>query len=318
MDVEVEPWADHAALMKPHLSEAANRRDEEARDGDYETSKGKGGGGGGEGASQQQLSAPVTQVLFVSVSSSGRKGRHAFGIVADDEGVITELKEQGAVADEAADGRDADGREETLRVGDKIVEINGKIMHGLCMNPIYQPVANSKGSQIVTALANILQRKEVKVEFLIHRRQEAAALPPPGALPPPPGSEGAAAADGNLLYGNLIAQVDASTQTSEPGEGDKSGVEEKEAAVPAIILSNIHFGYDAERDVLEGISMIIPEGAKVGLLGRSGCGKSTLLKLMSRVYQPRPGGTVRYFDAPVNELILEDASAFLQQVSALC
>lgn len=75
--------------------------------------------------------------------------------------------------------------------------------------------------------------------------------------------------------------------------------------------------YDEDRNVLEGISLMIPEGAKVGVLGRSGCGKSTLLKLMARVYQPRQGGSVRYFGQPLNEVMLDEVASFMQQQNVL-
>ena len=62
---------------------------------------------------------------------------------------------------------------------------------------------------------------------------------------------------------------------------------------------------------------MIPEGAKVGVLGRSGCGKSTLLKLMARVYQPRQGGSVRYFGQPLNDVMLDEVASFMQQQNVL-
>ena len=43
------------------------------------------------------------------------------------------------------------------------------------------------------------------------------------------------------------------------------------------------------RRVLDGITLRIPPGETVGLIGRNGSGKSTLLGLLSRIYQPTAG-----------------------------
>jgi ATP-binding cassette subfamily B protein len=52
---------------------------------------------------------------------------------------------------------------------------------------------------------------------------------------------------------------------------------------PAITLSNITYQYDdADIPVLQGISLTIPSGQKVGLVGHSGSGKSTLSQLLLR------------------------------------
>lgn len=44
-----------------------------------------------------------------------------------------------------------------------------------------------------------------------------------------------------------------------------------------------------DRVVLNGISLDIPRGQAVGLIGHNGCGKSTLLKLMTRILYPDKG-----------------------------
>ncbi|MEM6729581.1 MAG: ABC transporter ATP-binding protein, partial [Pseudomonadota bacterium] len=50
--------------------------------------------------------------------------------------------------------------------------------------------------------------------------------------------------------------------------------------------------YGREKGGLEGISLEIPAGQKVGLVGRSGAGKSTLVKLLLRFYDAE-GGSIR-------------------------
>jgi subfamily B ATP-binding cassette protein MsbA len=58
----------------------------------------------------------------------------------------------------------------------------------------------------------------------------------------------------------------------------------------AIELRNVSFGYDnEERSVLRDVSLKIPAGAMVALVGESGGGKSTLTKLLPRFHDPVTG-----------------------------
>src|SRR5436189_2815941 len=57
-----------------------------------------------------------------------------------------------------------------------------------------------------------------------------------------------------------------------------------------IEFSEVHFGYANEaRPVLRGVSLTVPAGRMVALVGESGCGKSTLTKLLPRFHDPTSG-----------------------------
>ena len=57
-----------------------------------------------------------------------------------------------------------------------------------------------------------------------------------------------------------------------------------------ISLDKVNFCYTPESgNVLQGMSLEIPAGMKVGIVGRSGSGKSTLTKLIQRLYLPESG-----------------------------
>lgn len=54
-------------------------------------------------------------------------------------------------------------------------------------------------------------------------------------------------------------------------------------------LEQVSFGYNAERPVLQNVSLLIEPRQTVALVGRSGSGKSTLVKLLFRYFDPQAG-----------------------------
>ena len=56
----------------------------------------------------------------------------------------------------------------------------------------------------------------------------------------------------------------------------------------AVELADVTFAYD-RRPVLAGISMVIPRGKVVAIMGGSGCGKTTILRLIGGQLKPQVG-----------------------------
>ncbi len=56
-----------------------------------------------------------------------------------------------------------------------------------------------------------------------------------------------------------------------------------------VAFENVRFGYGQGPEVLHGISLDVPAGTTVALVGHTGAGKSTIAKLLSRFYDPREG-----------------------------
>lgn len=55
---------------------------------------------------------------------------------------------------------------------------------------------------------------------------------------------------------------------------------EKVHADCSIVCSNLHFSYDADREILHGIDMCFPKGSFTAIVGESGCGKSTISAIL--------------------------------------
>ena len=58
---------------------------------------------------------------------------------------------------------------------------------------------------------------------------------------------------------------------------------QKAAAVPddcSIRCRNLHFSYEADREILKGIDLYIPKGGFTAIVGESGCGKSTVASIL--------------------------------------
>ncbi len=66
-------------------------------------------------------------------------------------------------------------------------------------------------------------------------------------------------------------------------------VEAPEDARNAIELDAVSFAYEGGPAIYEGLSLVIPKGQRVAVIGRSGVGKSTLLDLMRGVRVPGQG-----------------------------
>lgn len=57
-----------------------------------------------------------------------------------------------------------------------------------------------------------------------------------------------------------------------------------------IYLDNVYYRYPgATQDSLKGVTLDIPKGASVGIIGKSGAGKSTLINVLSGLLQPASG-----------------------------
>jgi ATP-binding cassette subfamily B protein len=70
---------------------------------------------------------------------------------------------------------------------------------------------------------------------------------------------------------------------------DIPGAAELRVTAGHVRLEDVHFAYDAERPILEGIDIDVRPGTMLAVVGPSGAGKSTLSRLLFRFYEPTSG-----------------------------
>jgi ABC-type multidrug transport system fused ATPase/permease subunit len=94
-----------------------------------------------------------------------------------------------------------------------------------------------------------------------------------------------------LAYG--AAAVPAIRALEARFEGDDTPVPAPGQAIvcrDAIQFENVSFRYPgAPTDVIDGLSLVIPAGHSLAIVGLNGAGKTTLMKLLCRLYEPTAG-----------------------------
>ncbi len=87
----------------------------------------------------------------------------------------------------------------------------------------------------------------------------------------------------------------------------------------SIELDNVAFGYEADRAILKGVSLNVPGGQTVAIVGASGSGKSTIGRLLFRFYDVQ-GGALRIDGQDVRDVqqeSLHDAIGVVPQDTVL-
>src|SRR5207302_8168872 len=108
------------------------------------------------------------------------------------------------------------------------------------------------------------------------------------------------------LY-NTLQQAGAALQKLFELLDERPPIDERPGAIDlpeegGLELEHVSFGYGAE-DVLHDISLRVPLGERLALVGPTGAGKSTLAKLIARFYDPREGN-VEYADVDLRDATL--------------
>ena len=74
-----------------------------------------------------------------------------------------------------------------------------------------------------------------------------------------------------------------------PEVTDKPGAPALDVHGGEVAFDTVHFGYEAERPILKGVSLTVPPGQTLAIVGSSGSGKSTIGRLLFRFYDVQSG-----------------------------
>ena len=70
---------------------------------------------------------------------------------------------------------------------------------------------------------------------------------------------------------------------------DKPGAPALKVSAGEVVFDKVEFAYDANREILKGISLRVGPGQRIALVGPSGSGKSTIGRLLFRFYDVQKG-----------------------------
>ncbi|MGB9988476.1 ABC transporter ATP-binding protein [Pseudoduganella rhizocola] len=102
----------------------------------------------------------------------------------------------------------------------------------------------------------------------------------------------------------LLDEEDAQEHRRKAGVAALPAAASNDAATPAIAISHLNFEYIAGQRVLHDLSLAIPHGTFLGIVGHTGSGKSTLLSLLLRYY-PAPHGSILMNGRPLDDIDTE-------------
>ncbi len=208
---------------------------------------------GTEGFENERVHRRSAERLAVGVESSRVEAR--FGALVDVLGAAATALVLGLGVVSVARGR--------ISPGDLVVVVS-------YTNKLYKPLKDiaKQASKAARAMARLERIAEVLSSDLV-----LADAVEPAPAPAPPAARPAVADVATRIAG-----------LRQPGARARS-----RRATGAVELDGVHFRYTDDRRALDDVSLHVPSGSRLALVGESGAGKSTVGALVARFYDPSSG-----------------------------
>ena len=87
----------------------------------------------------------------------------------------------------------------------------------------------------------------------------------------------------------------------QPEPADSENAYELNNARGDVDLENVHFGYTEDKEIIHGLSLKVPKGALVAIVGPTGAGKTTIVNLLMRFYDA-DSGEIKLDGRPIKAL----------------
>ncbi|KAF7786040.1 ATP-binding cassette, subfamily B, bacterial [Pseudoalteromonas rubra] len=122
------------------------------------------------------------------------------------------------------------------------------------------------------------------------------------------------------LFENIGTVIDGKNTLSKPLDvQDQPNAPGLSVTQGEIIFNDLHFAYKRQQQseqhsVIQGLSLTIAPGEKIGIVGRSGAGKSTLVNLLLRFYDVQQG-TIKIDGQDISQVDQESLRAHIAMVT---
>ena len=106
----------------------------------------------------------------------------------------------------------------------------------------------------------------------------------------------------------ILAVIDLPVEIHEPSPGVPT-----DSGALEVRAEEVRYAYPGEPEVLHGISLAVPAGSHVAIVGETGCGKTTFAKLLTRLADPT-SGRIRIGGTDLRELAPDARRAAIRMV----